>query len=129
MPLFTAVVVTVFGILTIMLDDERFIKMKPTIVNVLFAFILWGGLFFKKNFMQHIFGKGLKMKEAAWRVFTIRWSLFFIFLAILNEYIWRNFSTDHWVQFKVFGLMGLSFLFVLSQVPFLQKNAEELEGK
>jgi len=129
MPLFTAVIVTIFGVLTIALQDERFIKMKPTIINIAFSMILWGGLIFKKNLMKSVFGHGFEMEDSAWRVFTLRWSYFFIFLAGLNEYIWRNFSTDFWVQFKVFGILGLSFAFVLSQTPFLHKHANISEDK
>lgn len=129
MPLITAGVVGVFGGLTIFLQDETFIKLKPTIVNCIFAVILLGGAFFKKGFLRYLLGEALPMSEEAWRVFSMRWGIFFLFLAVVNEVVWRNFSTDFWVQFKVFGMFTMSILFTLSQVPFIKRHMEEVKGE
>jgi len=115
-------VLALFGGLTIFLEDDFFIKIKPTIINSLFALILFYGYFSKKAFLSYLLGEQIKMSNAAWLILSRRWALFFVFLAILNEIIWRNFSTDFWVQFKVFGMMPLSLIFTLSQVPFMIKQ-------
>jgi intracellular septation protein len=121
MPLITGVFVLVFGGLTLWLQDAEFIKMKPTIVNGLFAAILFGGLLTKRLFLKVVFGDVMQLSEEGWRVLTLRWTLFFVFLALLNELVWRSFSTDTWVAFKVFGIMPITFLFALAQVGILKK--------
>ncbi len=127
MPLVALVFVLLFGGLTIWLHDETFIKVKVTLVNVLFAAILLGGLMFGKLFLKMLMGAAFAMDEAGWRKLTIRWGLFFLFLAALNEIVWRNVSTDSWVNFKVFGLMGLTLAFTFAQVPMMMRHqlAEE----
>lgn len=125
-PLVSGVLVAVFGGLTLALNDELFIKMKPTIVNLLFAAVLIGGaLIWKKGLLKFIFEMAFTLSDAAWRTLSIRWAIFFIFLALLNEVIWRNFSTDFWVDFKVFGMMTITIAFTLSQIPFIQRNTVE----
>jgi intracellular septation protein len=121
MPLVTGVVVLIFGGLTLYLQDELFIKLKPTIVNTLFAGALFGGLYFRKSLLAIVFEAAFDLTDEGWRKLTWRWAFFFVLLAILNEVIWRNFSTDFWVAFKVWGTMPLTFLFALCQVPLLQK--------
>lgn len=128
MPLVTALVVGIFGGLTIALHDEVFIKLKPTIVNTIFAVILLGGVVFKKGMLQYVLGEAWEMNEEAWRKFSLRWGVFFLFLAGINEVVWRNFSTDFWVEFKVFGMLTLSILFTLSQIPFLKRHIETKEN-
>jgi len=121
-PLITAAVVAVFGGLTLWLQDETFIKMKPTIVQALFAAILLVGLVFGRPLLKPLLGRMMPpMSEAAWRQFTLRYALFFIAMALLNELVWRTQSTDFWVTFKVFGLSGLTILFILTQMPFIAR--------
>ncbi len=121
MPLISGFFVLVFGGLTLWLYDELFIKLKPTIVNLLFASILFGGLFFGRSLLKHLFGEVFRLTEEGWRLLTMRWASFFLFLALLNEIVWRSFSTDFWVSFKVFGIMPLSLVFAISQVSLLKK--------
>jgi len=121
MPLVTGVVVLVFGGLTIYLENDLFIKLKPTIVNSLFAVVLLGGLAFGKSFLSTLFNEVFQLQPEGWRILTLRWGLFFILLAIINEIVWRNFSTDFWVSFKVFGIMPLTMVFALSQFRVLNK--------
>jgi intracellular septation protein len=122
MPFVTAIVVVVFGGLTLWLQDDTFIKMKPTIVNVLFGAVLLGGLVFGKALLGYVFDSAFKLTDEGWTKLTFRWGLFFFALAILNEIVWRNFSTDFWVTFKVFGIMPLTLLFTLSQLPLLSRT-------
>ncbi len=121
MPLVTAVVVLVFGGLTVYLENDLFIKLKPTIVNSLFAAVLLGGLAFGKSFLSTLFSEVFQLKPEGWRILTFRWGLFFIALAIINEIVWRNFSTDFWVSFKLFGMMPITMVFALSQFRVLSK--------
>jgi intracellular septation protein len=129
MALISAIVLTIFGGLTVLLQDDIFIKMKPTIINSLFAIILLYGFFSKKTFLSYVLGEQVKMNNEAWHVLSLRWAIFFIFLAVLNEIIWRNFSTDFWVQFKVFGMMPISLIFTISQIPFMIKEMKKSESK
>jgi intracellular septation protein len=119
MPLVSAVVVIVFGGLTIWLNDELFIKLKPTIVNTLFGCILLGGLFFGKSLLSYVLDTVFQLTDEGWRKLTFRWGLFFFVLAAINEIVWRNFSTDTWVNFKVFGIMPITIAFALAQTPLL----------
>jgi intracellular septation protein len=123
-PLLTAGVVAVFGGLTLWLQDETFIKMKPTIVQALFAAILLGGLVFRRPLLKPLLGSLMPpMSDRAWAQLTLRYALFFIAMALLNEAVWRSQSTDFWVSFKVFGLPVLTILFIASQLPFLNRHA------
>ncbi len=122
--LFSGLVLGIFGGLTIWLKDDIFIKMKPTIINLLFSAILFYGYFSKKPLLRRLLEGQVKMPDSAWLTLSMRWAIFFIFLAILNEIIWRNFSTDFWVQFKVFGMTPLSLIFTASQAPFMLKRME-----
>lgn len=121
MPLITSVFVLVFGGLTLWLQDDHFIKIKPTIVNGLFAAILFAGLATGRLFLKIVFGEVMRLTEEGWRILTMRWALFFVFLALLNEVMWRFFSTDTWVAFKVFGIMPITFVFALCQIGLLKK--------
>lgn len=127
MPLVTAVFVLVFGGLTLVLRDETFFKLKPTIVNTLFGTILLGGLAAGRSLLKPVFGTGIALDEAGWKTLTLRLGLFFLFLAVLNELVWRNTSTIAWGRFKVFGLMPLTFLFFLLQAPLMKRHALETE--
>lgn len=123
MPLVTGVVVLVFGGLTLYLQDDTFIKMKPTIVNVLFGSVLLGGMAFGQSLLKYVFGEVYKLQERGWWLMTLRWGVFFFVLAILNEIVWRNFTTDQWVTFKVWGIMPLTLVFSMLQLPLLNKYA------
>jgi intracellular septation protein len=123
MPLVTAAVVLVFGSLTLVLHDELFIKLKPTIIYVLFGAVLLGGLAFRKPLLGMVFDSVFHLTEEGWRRLTLRWALFFFALAILNEIVWRTQSTDVWVSFKVFGVVPLTFIFAALQYPLLTKYA------
>jgi intracellular septation protein len=128
-PLITAAVVALFGGLTLWLQDETFIKMKPTIVQALFAAILLIGLAFRRPLLKPLLGRMMPpMTEAAWRQFTLRYALFFVAMALLNELVWRTQSTDFWVTFKVFGLSGLTILFILTQMPFIARETRLAEA-
>lgn len=122
MPLVTGFFVLIFGGLTLWLQDDQFIKLKPTIVNGLFAAILFAGLASGRTLLKIVFGDVFKLTEDGWRQLTIRWGLFFIFLAALNEIVWRSFSTDFWVSFKVFGIMPLTMIFAIAQVGLLKRH-------
>ncbi len=121
MPLVTGVFVVVFGALTLWLQDDLFIKVKPTVVNLLFAGILFTGLLFGQSLLKYVFGEVFRLTEEGWRVLTIRWACFFLFLAGLNEIVWRTMSTDFWVSFKVFGLVPLSMAFAIAQIGVIKK--------
>ncbi len=130
MPLVTGIVVLIFGGLTLYLQDELFIKLKPTIVNLLFGGILLGGLFFGRPLLGYVFDSVFKLDDEGWRKLTLRWGIFFLCLALLNEIVWRNFSTDFWVAFKVWGMMPISMVFTFSQMPLIMKHSTEpLGGK
>ncbi len=123
MPLVSGVVVFVFGALTLYLQDDIFIKMKPTIVNTLFAGVLLGGLLFGKSLLGYVFDSAFKLDAGGWRKLTLRWGLFFIFLAVVNEVVWRNFSTDAWVAFKVWGIMPITIIFTMTQMPLIMRHS------
>lgn len=127
MILVSSAVLGLFGGLTIFLNDDLFIKIKPTIINLVFAAILLYGFFSKKPLLSYMFGEQIKMSNHAWLTLAMRWAIFFIFLAGLNEIIWRTFSTDFWVQFKVFGMMPISLIFTISQVPFMMREMKKAE--
>lgn len=122
MAIVNAVVVTVFGGLTLALDDAFFIKVKPTIVNTLFGCILLGGLYFGRSLLALVLDSVLQLDEEGWRKLTLRWGLFFFVLAALNEVVWRTQSQDFWVAFKVWGVMPLTMIFALAQTPLILKH-------
>ena len=121
MPTLGAGIVLIFGGLTIYFNDETFIKMKPTIINTVFAIILYGGIIFKKPLLKYLLGAALKLEEEGWKILTQRWIAFFIALAVLNEVVWRTQTTDLWVNFKVFGILPITFIFTMSQFPLIKK--------
>ena len=128
MPLISGVVVLSFGALSIWLQNDTFIKMKPTIVNSMFAIVLLGGLLFGKSLLGYVFNSAFQLDDEGWNKLTLRWGLFFIVLAIINEVVWRNFSTDFWVAFKVWGVMPLTMIFALAQTPLILKHEIKREG-
>ena len=121
MPTVGAVIVLIFGGLTIYFDNETFFKMKPTIINLLFSGILYGGIILNKPLLRYLLGAALKLQDKGWDILTKRWIGFFIALAILNEIIWRTQTTDIWVSFKVFGILPITFIFTLAQFSTIKK--------
>ena len=125
MAVVSAVIVVVFGGATLFFQNETFIKLKPTIIYLMFTATLFGGLIFRKPLLAMVFDQMFHLTEEGWRKLTIRWALFFLALAILNEIVWRTQSTDTWVTFKVFGVMPLTFIFAALQYPLLMKYTAE----
>ena len=127
MALVSALIVLVFGGLTLFLQNETFIKLKPTIIYLLFAVVLIGGLIMRKPLLAMVFDRVFHLTEEGWRKLTIRWALFFFALALLNEIVWRTQSTDVWVNFKVFGVVPLTFIFAAFQYPLMMKHEAKPE--
>jgi intracellular septation protein len=125
--LVSAIILAIFGTLTVVMENDIFIKTKPTAINLLFAAILFYGFFTKKPFLSRLLEGQIKMSKDAWLQLSLRWALFFVFLAVLNEVVWRYTSTDFWVEFKIFGMMPLSLIFTVSQIPFMIREMKKLE--
>ncbi len=126
-PLLTAIVVVIFGGLTLWLHNDVFIKMKPTIILGIFSAILFVGAAFQKPLLKHLMQSALTLDDQGWKVLSWRFAFFFAALAISNEIAWRTLSTDLWVDFKVFGILGLNFLFILTQMPLIQRHQQSAE--
>ncbi|APO76688.1 intracellular septation protein A [Rhizobium etli 8C-3] len=123
MPFVSGIVVLIFGSLSIYLQNETFIKMKPTIVNTLFGVALLGGLALGRSLLGYVFNAAFQLDAEGWRKLTVRWGIFFLFLAVLNEAVWRNFSDDFWVTFKVWGTMPITIIFTMAQMPLIMKHS------
>ncbi len=121
MPLVSGFFVVIFGGLTLWLHDDLFIKMKPTIVNSLFAVALFGGLATGQSWLKYLFGDAFRLTEEGWRKLTFRWACFFVVLAVLNEFVWRNSTTEFWISFKLLGIMPLTLIFAVFQIGLLKK--------
>jgi intracellular septation protein len=122
MPVFTAILVLIFGGLTLYLKNDTFIKMKVTVLYAFFGFTLLGGLAFRRLFVKYVFSTAFELSEEGWRKLTWRWGFFFLALAVVNEIIWRSLPTADWVKFKVFGIVPLIMLFALAQMPLVLKH-------
>jgi len=122
MPVFTAILVLIFGGLTLYLKDATFIKMKVTVLYAFFGLTLLGGLAFGRLFVKYVFSAAFELREEGWRKLTWRWGFFFLALAVLNEIVWRSLPTADWVKFKVFGIIPLIMLFALAQMPLVLKH-------
>ncbi len=125
MPLVSGIFVFVFGALTLWLQNDTFIKMKPTIINGLFFAVLGGGLLFGKSLLAYVFDSAFRLDAEGWRKLTLRWAFFFLFLAAVNEIVWRNFSTDFWVAFKVWGIMPITIVFAMLQMRVVMRHSIE----
>ena len=128
MPLITAVIVLIFGSLTLVLHDETLIKIKPTALYILFGAALFVGLWLNKPLLKILFDGALHVTDEGWRKLTWRWAFFFLALAVLNEIVWRTQTTDMWVKFKTFGFLPLTLLFALAQAPLMMKYESKDEG-
>ena len=128
MPLVSGVVVVVFGGLTLWLQDEVFIKLKPTIINTMFGVLLLGGqVLFKTSLLRYVFDSAFSIDAEGWAKLTLRWGFYFLAMALLNEIVWRNFSTDFWVAFKVWGFTPLAIVFTMAQMPLIQRHTLDNE--
>ena len=128
LPLMGAILVCLFGGLTIFFDNPVFIYLKPTIINLIFAFALFfGKVVLNKNFLKKLFESSIKLEEAGWDKLIIRWIGFFIFLAILNEAVWRTQTEEFWINFKVWGILPITFIFTAFQLPLIQKYKKSEE--
>ena len=128
LPLMGAILVCLFGGLTIFFDNPIFIYLKPTIINLIFAFALFfGKVVLNKNFLKKLFESSIKLEEAGWDKLIIRWIGFFIFLAILNEVVWRTQTEEFWINFKVWGILPITFIFTAFQLPLIQKYKKSEE--
>jgi intracellular septation protein len=125
MPIVTALLVLVFGGLTLYLRNATFIKMKPTVLYAFFGATLIGGLAFNRLFIKYVLGHAFELSETGWRKLTWRWGFFFLALAAINEIVWRHTSTATWVAFKVWGIVPLIFLFALTQTPLMLAHQVE----
>ncbi|SFI10756.1 septation protein A [Albimonas pacifica] len=128
MAVVTAVVVVVFGGLTLWLKDATFIKMKPTIINVLFAAALGWGLLRGRSYLKDLIGAAMPLTDEGWMILTRRWALFFLFMAVVNEAVWRTQTEEFWVTFKTFASPVITFLFVISQFGLIKKHGSEGKG-
>ena len=127
MMLVSTVILIVFGGLSIFLKNDIFFKMKPTIINALFAIILIGSTFLNKPVLKLLLNSSMKLTDQGWSLLNKLWSGFFIFLALLNEIVWRTQTTDVWVNFKVFGIMGITIVFTIVQIPILKRHFIDLD--
>ena len=123
MPLVSAIVVMVFGGLTIWLQNDTFIKVKPTIIYALFAVLLLGGLAFGKSLIALVLDSVFQLDAEGWKKLTLRWGLFFVGMAVVNEAVWRNVTTDQWVAFKTFGFLPLTVIFAIAQTPLMMRHS------
>ena len=128
MPLVTCLLVIVFGGLTLYLKNDTFIKMKPTVLYTSFGLVLIGGLFFNRLFIKYVLAEAFNLSDKGWRTLTWRWATFFLFLAALNEAVWRHYSTSTWVWFKVAGVLPLTLVFAFLQIPFVMRHQLENES-
>ena len=122
MPLVSTVVVFVFGALALYLQDKTFAFMKPTIINALFGTVLLVGLAFRRSLLAYVFDSAFELDAEGWRKLTLRWGVFFLFLAVLNEVVWRNFEENTWLFFKVWGTIPITMLFTIAQMPLILRH-------
>jgi intracellular septation protein len=128
MAIVSAIVVLVFGTLTLVLKDDTFIKMKPTIIYALFGGVLWGGLAFGRALLSYVFDQMFNLTAQGWRALTLRWMVFFFAMAAVNEIVWRTQSTDFWVAFKLFGAVPLTMIFAMAQMPLIHRHTPPADG-
>jgi intracellular septation protein len=127
-PMVTAVLVVVFGGLTFWLEDPRFIMMKPTIINLLFAAVLGFGLFTGRPLLKLVMGEAVRLTDEGWRTLTVRWIVFFVAVAALNEVVWRNFSEATWVAFKAWGILPLTIIFAVAQIGLIRRHEAKIDA-
>ena len=123
--LYSTIILLVCGSITVITNDPIFIKIKLTIIYLLFSIIIFGGLFANKIILKSIFGHTILLLDKAWIILSKRFGYLFVLIAILNEIIWRNFSESFWLNFKVFGVLPIMLIFIISQISFLNKNKQK----
>ncbi len=122
LPLVGGIIISIFGGLTLYFNNPVFLYMKPTIINIIFAIaLIFGKVFLNKNFLKFFFNNAIQMNEIGWDKLNYRWIIFFIFLALLNELVWRTQTEIIWVNFKVWGILPLTFVFTAFQIPLINK--------
>ncbi len=129
MPLVSGVLVVFFVTLSVLFNDDFFIKIKPTIVYCLFATALLGGLAMDKPLLAKLFDGAFHLDDAGWRALTLRWGVFFLVMAVVNEMVWRNFSEETWVAFKTFGFLPITIVFAFSQMPLITRHTLETDSE
>lgn len=123
--LISALIVILFGSIALASKDSAFIKIKVTVLNAIFAMVLFTSVLMKKDLFRYILGDSIRLEEKAYRVLSMRFASFFALLAVLNEIIWRNFSESFWVNFKVFGIISITSIFMLAHLPFIKRNLKQ----
>ena len=122
-PLIDGIIISIFGGLTLYFDNPVFLYLKPTIINILFGLILaFEGFFTKERLMKKMLGRSVSLSDEGWRLLTIRWIFFFFSLAVLNEYVWRTQTEEFWVNFKVWGILPITFVFTAFQIFLINRH-------
>lgn len=121
----SSLMLVILGGISIYTGDSKFIKLKPTIVNLTFSLILFSGIIKKQGLIKYLLQNTISLSDQAWLKLSLRWAIFFLILALANELVWRNYSEENWIKFKVFGITAVTILFTIMQIPFIHKYSLE----